>query len=112
MGEARFDAMVAALAKAGRRRALIFALAAVTVTSHRGDQRVRASDVGTEACLRPGERCKRKRECCSEQCRSRAGKKRRKCRCSPEGKRCVEASDCCTTGVRLFCVSGFCVRNR
>lgn len=108
----RFDAVLAALIQARSRREMFGAVAAMVSGIALRDEAL-AGDVTASACRGRNEKCKRKSECCSERCRSRKGnKKKRKCQCSPEGERCLEVSDCCEDGVRLFCVSGFCVRER
>ncbi len=109
MNDARFDALAAMLAAARTRRAMLAALAAATVSGVAAPrhQEARAALV----CRRRNERCNGKRECCSARCRQKKGKTR-KCACSPEGKRCHEPSDCCSTGIQLFCVANYCVRER
>jgi hypothetical protein len=104
----QFDSVLAALARARSRREMFAALAVATVAGSAALDAAPAAAV----CRGRNERCKQKRECCSERCRSRKGKKRRKCACTEEGERCLETADCCKGDVRLLCVSGFCVRDR
>jgi hypothetical protein len=109
----RFDTLLAALARARTRRDMIAAAVAVITAGTTVGESARAVDSAAAVCRGRNEKCKHKRECCSERCRSRKGsKKKRKCDCSPEGERCLDVSDCCEGDVRLFCVSGFCVRER
>jgi hypothetical protein len=108
----RFDNLLAALTRARSRREMLGAVAAMVTGIALRDEAL-AGDVTASACRARNEKCKRKSECCSERCRSRKGsKKKRKCACSPEGERCLDVSDCCEDDIRLFCVSGFCVRDR
>ncbi len=111
MDAARFDALITSLAAVRTRRGTLAALMAAAISGSGAAGARPSRALAASVCRGRNERCSGKRECCSEQCRSKKGK-RRKCRCSPEGKRCHAESDCCTSGVRLFCVSGFCVRER
>ena len=42
-----------------------------------------------------GGHCRRDRQCCSDDCKRKRGKKRGKCRCSPLGAPCAILADCC-----------------
>jgi hypothetical protein len=108
----RLDTLLAALARARTRRGMIAAAATVITAGTTARETAQAVDLAAAICLGRNERCKHKRECCSEHCRPRKGKKKRKCACTPEGERCLDVKDCCEGDVRLFCVAGFCVRER
>lgn len=108
MDDARFDALVRRVGatRLDRRR-----VGAATLLTLLLPGATAAAPVTAEACRSFKAKCKRKNECCSGECRSKGGGKRR-CACSPEGARCVETADCCSDVRTLYCASGFCVRKR
>ncbi len=107
MSNDRFDAMLTALARARTRREM---LAAVAVASAAGGALdATPSTAQSNGCRGVTSRCKRNGQCCSGRCRTRRGKKKGRCRCSTQGKRCLDTRDCCDGEDDLVCDGGFCV---
>lgn len=85
----RFDTLALAVA----RRGLLGSALALLVTG----TRTRGIAALTLPC---GERgagagCRGNGQCCSNRCRTKKGKRRGKCQCSPLGAPCGETADCC-----------------
>ncbi len=106
MSNDQFDAMLTALARARTRREM---LAAVAVASAAGGALdVTPATAQSNGCRGVTSRCKRDGQCCSGRCRKRRGKKKGRCRCSTQGKRCLETRDCCDGEGELVCDEGSC----
>jgi hypothetical protein len=103
----RFDGMLTALAQARTRREM---LAAVAVASAAGGALdATPASAQSNGCRGVTSRCKRDGQCCSGRCRKRRGKKKGRCRCSTQGKRCLVTGDCCNGEAELVCDMGVCV---
>ena len=105
MSNDRFDAMLTALARARTRREMLAALAVASAAG--GALDTTPASAQSNGCRGVTSRCKRNGQCCSGRCRKRRGKKGR-CRCSTQGKRCLETRDCCDGEGELVCDMGVC----
>jgi hypothetical protein len=111
----QFDTLVAAIARARTRRAVLAALAGSGTIGAALDKGTPAS--AGQLTLAPicrgfHAKCKRGGQCCSGQCRKRRGKNKKKkghCRCSTHLEPCHDDGDCCLLdGTPLVCASGKC----
>ena len=105
----RFDGVLMTLVGSRTRRCLLSALTAAAAMKGVPRNEMLAATVHTSACAPAGATCKRKADCCTERCRSRKGKKKRRCSCSVRGARCGQTGDCCKAAESLACVSGYCI---
>ena len=106
MTGAWFDAVVAALARARTRRAMIGPLAsAVAARATFATVHVAAG----QQCRGKRSTCRRNGQCCSGRCRRRKGTSKGRCRCSRYLEPCRKGRDCCPLdGAPLVCASETC----
>jgi hypothetical protein len=112
MTSARFDTVVAALARARTRRAAFMVLIgpAVFYARRPGMSASAGGGVLAASCRGKGSNCRKGGNCCSGRCEKHRGKnkKKGKCRCSRYLEPCSKDSDCCAFEAPLVCASGTC----